>query len=347
MQTKIGIDLGDAEITVSIVGEGIVSRERSVVALRRTDGSFLGIGGDADRYEAEEGEEVALSRIFREGVIVPEYTRAVIARAIARHASRDTDGAVVLLSVPCSFDEVEEVALTEMTLEAGAREAYLVYSPLAAVVGNSLDPSRSAVIVDIGSARTNILTVCHGRIFYKKTCAAAGAGFDRAIANYLLEKHKVRISRETAEIIKKKIGTVWVGNEKRYLDVRGRDVKNGDYCTARISSEEMFVALEEPMAALIEGVCDAITKIPTDCVQDVFDTGILLAGGGALLDGLDKMISGVTGVDVMRLSAPGETIALGLSGILETHTSLQAAGSPNISRYVMKTASVPQKGMYK
>ena len=100
------------------------------------------------------------------------------------------------------------------------------------------------------------------------------------------------------------------------------------------------------MAALIEGVCDAITKIPTDCVQEVFDTGILLSGGGALLDGLDKMISGVTGVDATRLFDPEETVALGLSRLLETGRSFHAAGTPNISRYIMKTATAPQKGSY-
>ena len=128
--------------------------------------------------------------------------------------------------------------------------------------------------------------------------------------------------------------------------MRGRDVTNGDYCTARISSEEMFEALEEPMAALIEAVCDAITKIPTDCVHEVFDTGILLAGGGALLDGLDKMISGVTGVNATRLGDPEQTVALGLARMLEMGAGLQQAGTQNISRYIMKTASVPQKGSY-
>ena len=198
--------------------------------------------------------------------------------------------------------------------------------------------------MDIGAFRTDILTVCHGRIFYKRTIAAAGKNFDLAVARYLYDKHKVKISEETAEQVKIKVGTVWGGNEKKCLDVRGRDVTNGDYCTVRISSEEMFAALEEPMAALIEGVCDAITKIPPDCVNAVFDTGILLSGGGCLLDGIDKMISGVTGVVVTRLSDPANTVARGLSALLESVAEPKTAGTLNISRYVMKMAAEPQRG---
>ena len=343
MQTKIGIDLGDAGIAVSMVGDKSIHKKNAVVAIHREDGSFLGIGGESDRYVAGDGGEVVLRRIFRDGAVIPEYTRAAMAEIISRYRTSG-DGCRVLLSVPCSIGDVEEGALTEMAIDAGADEVYLVYAPLAALVGNGIELGRGAVIVDIGSTRTDILTVCHGRILYKKAITAAGRSFDLAVLRYLYEKHKVRISSETAEQVKIKVGTVWVGNEKKHIDVRGRDVTNGDYCTVRISSEEMFAALEEPMAALIEGVCEAITKIPPDCVNDVFDTGILLSGGGCLLDGIDKMIGGVTGVAVTRLSDPANTVARGLSTLLETVREPRAAGTLNISRYIMKAAAEPQRG---
>ena len=343
MRTRIGIDLGDAGIVVSKVGDACIHKESAVVALHREDGSFLGIGGDTDRYEAAGGGEVVLRRIFKDGAVIPEYTRAAMAHLISRYRTSD-GGCRVLLSVPCSIGDVEEGALAEMAIDAGADEVYLVYSPLAALIGNGIDLGGGAVIVDIGATRTDILTVCHGRIFYKKTVEAAGKSFDLAVSQYLYDKHKVRISAETAEQVKVKVGTGWVGNEKKYIDVRGRDMTNGDYCTVRISSEEMFAALEEPMAALIEGVCDAITKIPPDCVNDVFDTGILLSGGGCQLDGIDKMIGGVTGVAVTRLSDPANTVARGLATLLETVTEPRSAGTLNISRYIMKAAAEPQRG---
>ncbi len=343
MHEGIGIDLGYAKIAVSS-GDGVCIRtENSLVALRREDGSFLGIGESADRYVANAGGEVVLRRMFKEGIVAPEFTRAAIAQVLSRFVPK---GGIrrVFLSIPCSFGDVEEGALAEMAVQAGADEVYLVYSPLAALAGNDIELVRSAMIVDIGAVRTNVLTVCHGRIFYKKTFSVGGQSFDRAIADYLLKKHKVKISLETAEEIKVRIGTVWVANEKKCLDVRGRDATNGDYCTVRISSEEMFAALEEPMATLIEGICHAITKIPTDCVQEVFDTGILLSGGGCLLDGIDKMISGVTGVDTGRLTDPEHTVARGLATLLNTLDSPQNAGTLNISRYIMKAAATPQRG---
>ena len=343
MHEGIGIDLGYSRIAVSYGDDACIRTENALVALRREDGSFLGIGESTDRYVADAGGEVVLRRIFKEGIIAPEYTRAAITQVLSRSLPK---GGVrrVFLSIPCSFGDVEEGALTEMAVQAGADEVYLVYSPLAALAGNDIELARSAMVVDIGAVRTNVLTVCHGRIFYKKTFLVGGESFDRAIADYLLKKHKVKISLETAEQIKIKIGTVWVANEKKCIDVRGRDATNGDYCTVRISSEEMFAALEEPMATLIEGICHAITKIPTDCVQEVFDTGILLSGGGCLLDGIDKMISGVTGVDTGRLADPEHTVARGLGRLLKTLESPRNAGTFNISRYIMKAAATPQRG---
>ncbi len=343
MRKRIGIDLGASKIVVSAAGEGILSRENALVALSRENGAFLGIGGDTDRYYSLESEEVTLNRIFRDGIVVPDYTKAAIARCLSRYGDGSAGQVCLFMSIPCGFSEVEESALAEVAVQAGASECYLIYSPIAALAGSGIDLRQSSVIVDIGAARTNILTICHGRIFHKATFTAAGNGFDRAILDYLLEKHKVKISQQTAEAIKIKIGTVWVGNEKKYIDVRGRDATNGDYCTVRLCSDEMFTALEEPMAALIEGVCDAITKIPADCVQEVFDTGILLSGGGSLLDGLDKMISGVTGVSTALLNTPEDTVGLGLAALLAGADTPTEAGTLNITRYCMKKAAVPQR----
>lgn len=341
MYENIGIDLGASRIVVSAAEKGVLSSTPALAAIRRMDGSFLGIGEDVGRYASEEG--VVLRHLFRESTVAPDLTCAVIAQSLVRHGALPGSGRV-LFSIPCSFGEVEETALTEMATQAGAGEVYLVYSPLAALIGSGLDPTVNAVVVDIGAVRTNVMALCHGRIFGKKTYPVGGESFDRAIIDYLLKTHKIRITAETAETVKIKIGTVWVGNERRVIDVCGRDETNGDYCTVRISSEEMFTALEEPMASLIEGVCDTITKIPADCVQDVFDTGILLAGGGALLEGIDKMIGGVTGVNASCLGAPRETVALGLAALAGSAQQPKITGTRNISRYIMKTSAMPKGG---
>ena len=141
-----------------------------------------------------------------------------------------------------------------------------------------------------------------------------------------------------AETVKMKVGTVWVGNERRIAEAHGRDVTNGDYCSAHISSDEMFSALEDPMAVLMEGICDAITKIPPDYVREVFDTGILLSGGGSLLDGIDLMISGVTGINTVRMNDPENTTVRGLALLAERAAAVAGTGTRNISRYIMKAA---------
>ena len=340
MYKSIGIDLGASKVTVSAEKVGVLSTEKVPAVPRGENASLLGIGDGIDRCATDGDGGVILRRIFKESPVVSEYTPAIIAKCIERWGDPPCDR--LLFSIPCNFSEVEESALGEMAVNAGASRAYLVYSPIAALVGNNLGLDISAIVVDIGATRTDMIALCHGRIFYKKTYAVGGDSFDRAIADYLLRKHKVQIDAETAETIKIKVGTVWIGNERRTVEVHGRDMTNNDYCTVRISSEEMFAALEEPMSALIEGVCETITKIPADCVQDVFDIGILLSGGGSLLEGIDKMIGGVTGVNASRLHDPRETVALGLASLLER--DLDAAGTRNVSRYIMKTTAKPKGG---
>ncbi len=334
MYESIGIDLGASRVAVSAVGEGILSSLDPQTAVCRPDSFLTKNGEQTDRNDVVPDVEVASDRMFGEGFLSPECIRYVLRETIARF-SGGTCGRV-LLSIPCGFGEVEETALSEMAVEAGAEEVYLVYAPIAALCGNGLDLAVSAVVVDIGKTRTDVIAVCHGRIFYKKTYPVGGESFDRAIAHYLLKHHKVEIDPLAAEDVKLKIGTVWVSSEKKTTEVRGRDATNGDYCKVRISSEEMFTALEEPMAALIEGVCETITRIPADCVQEVFDTGILLSGGGCLLDGIDKMIGGVTGVNTSRLCEPRDTVAKGLAHLLDTAKNPKSAGTRNISRYTMK-----------
>ncbi len=337
MYESIGIDLGASRVVVSAAGREILSAIDS-----QTEGFLTDKGKEKDRSAAGGDAEVVRGRLFGEASLTPDQTRLVLKEVIERFSG----GACgrVLLSIPCSFSEVEETALTEMAIEAGAAEVYLVYSPIAALCGNGLDLGVNAVVVDIGMERTDVIAVCHGRIFYKKTYPVGGISFDRAIARYLLNRHRVEVDLASAEDVKLKIGTVWVSSERKTTEVRCRDATNGDYCKVRISSEEMFAALEEPMAALIEGVCETITKIPADCVQEVFDTGILLTGGGCLLEGIDKMIGGVTGVNTSRLCDPRDTVAKGLAHLLDVDKNPRAVGTRNISRYTMKKMVKPKGG---
>ena len=334
MYTHIGIDLGASTIAVSTPGVGILSVSRAPALFEA--GEYPNAGSEALQGHGSVGEGSVIAPVFRDNIVIPGDTSAILREVLAREGV--APAATLLLGIPCSFSEVEESALVEMALGEGAGAAHLVYSPLAALVGNGLDPGMPAIVVDVGASRTDILVMARGRIVYKKTHRVGGIDFDAAIVQYVRDEHKVAIAGETAERVKSAVGTVWIGDEKRAIEVSGRDIKNGDYCTVRIVSEEMFTALEEPTAALIEGICTAITRIPPDLVREIFDTGILLSGGTALLEGLDKMISGVTGVNATRMNDPIHTVAVGLSR-LAAEIELCNTANGNITRHIMKAAA--------
>ena len=334
MYTHIGIDLGASTVAVSTPEEGLLSLVRAPVSPEA--GANSDAGRAALQGHGSVGEGSPSVPVFRDNIVIPEYTAAMIRSVLEREDV--APAATLVLGIPCSFSEIEESALVEMALGVGAGVARLVYSPLAALVGNGLDPGMAAIVVDIGAARTDIFVIARGRIVYKKTHRVGGIDFDAAIVRYVREIHKVAITEETAERVKAAVGTVWIGDEKRAIEVSGRDIKNGDYCTVRIVSEEMFTALEEPTATLIEGICTAITRIPPDLVREIFDTGILLSGGTALLEGIDKMISGVTGVNATRMNDPMHTVAYGLAR-LAVAAEPNGAVNGNITRHIMKAAA--------
>jgi rod shape-determining protein MreB len=339
MQSELGIDLGSSSIVVSRPGEGIVLGEATIAAVNGEDGTLVALGADAERLLTQSRtNSVKMLRPLRESIITRDYTQKLIKRCI-RNSALDTEGVRVLVSIPCNFSEVEESALYELCVQAGASEAYLAYAPLASIVGSGASLGTPSLSVNIGASHTDILLICRGRIFYKSTLGVAGNEFDRAIASYISEKHNVRISMRTAEAIKTGIGTVWMGSDRKFLDIKGKD-NLGNIRTVRISSDEMFVALEEPTSAILEAICKAIVKVPSDCVGEVFSRGILLCGGGSTLDGLDKMISGVTGVKATLLKNPKGVTAIGLSKMLENLPKKIATGTFNISREYIKNATV-------
>ena len=339
MQKGLGIDLGSSAVVVSSIDGTILSKEASVVALRREDNSVLAVGNEAEKlFSRNKTGEVRVIRPFKESIITKEYTENLIScalRNVERSAPTQT-----LISIPCCLSEVEEGALRELATRAGASETYLVYSPIAALVGSGVPLNRSSLSVNIGAARTDIMLICRGRIFHKSTLDVAGDDFDLAIASYVMNKYGVKISLRTAEAVKMSIGTVWLSSDRKYIDIKGRDARTKEIRTVRISSDEMFAALEEPTSAIVGAICNAIAKIPSDCVNEVFERGIMLCGGGSLLDGLDKMIGGITEVRTTVLANPMEVVSAGLSRILSVMPEKMPKGTTNISREYLKNATM-------
>lgn len=342
MQSELGIDLGSASIVVSKPGVGIIFGEAAVAAVDYSNGALLALGSDAENLlTRNRTSNVKMLRPLKDSIITREYTQKMISRCI-RNSGAQAEKLRLLVSIPCNFSEVEESALYELCVQAGASEAYLAYSPIASLVGSGISLGTSSLAVNIGASHTDIMLICRGRIFYKTTINVAGNQFDLAIANYINEKYGVKISMRTAEAIKTGVGTVWMSSDRKFLDIKGKD-SSGGIRTIRISSDEMFVALEEPTSAILEAICKAITKIPSDCVNDVFNKGILLCGGGSTLDGLDKMIGGVTGVKAVLLKNPLGVTAIGLSKMLEYLPQKIATGTVNISREYIKNAAIGRR----
>lgn len=329
---EIGIDLGSAYIMVSSADKEIVMREPSLMAVDRSSGRIIKVGSEAQHYLNNPDDGTMLVVPFRDGIVSNcDATQRMLSHCI-RLFGRSLTGSKVVLGVPCGMSRVEEGALTEIALHAGARKCYLVYSAVAALIGCGYTGRGTRLIVDIGSRKTDILLVSEGSVIYKYSLDSAGAEFDRAITEYLSEHHDLRVGPKTAENIKLKIGTVWHETERKYLDVKGRRASDRSITkTSRIYSDEMFEALEEPTAAIIEAICVAVSKIPSECVGEVLRSGIILTGGGSMLDGFAKLVSGVTGIETTLAKNPKSAAITGLVRIFGKVQGVLSPGDVNIS----------------
>ncbi len=314
MHNQIGIDLGGANIVAAMPGQGIVLRESAVIAIERETGRVIASGAAAEQ-KLNSTTPVALKRPFGNGLIgAPEETEVVLAGCLTSLGVNFAD-TELLLSIPCDMSDALEESLAEVADKLGVGKCRLVYSPLAAMAGTFVNIPSGCLVVDIGAAKTNVILLCRGRIYYMKSIPVGGQAIDRSIADYMQKRRKVRVSLRAAEQIKCTIGSVCAGTREGMMNVNGRDASDKP-TSVRVSAVELYDALEDPIGSILEAVWIAVSKIPSEYVESVFSVGIQLVGGGACLDGLDKMISGVTGVKTCRVDEPLTCTAVGLAEIL-------------------------------
>lgn len=343
MHSQLGLDIGGANLLASAVGHGIVLRDPSVIAQDRGSGRVIAVGAAAEQKLNVPDPQIVFNRPFGGGLTAaPEVTAAVLSSCILS-AGGEQGKTDVLLSVPCDMTDTQEELLASIAKQAGAHSCHLVYAPLAAMAGTFLNMPRGCLVVDIGATATHVMLVCRGRIYYMKSIPTGGQTFDRAIADYFLRRRKVRITLRTAETIKTTIGTVWAGAGNSAMDVPAKDAGNKPV-TVHVTSSELYDALEEPIGAILEAVWIAVSKIPSEYVKSVFDLGIQLCGGGAKLEGLDKMIGGVTGVAAHRVDDPVGCTALGLAEMLEQLPRDIPPAFRNISEIYMKHVYSGKRG---
>lgn len=318
----MGIDLGTANSLVYVKGKGIVLREPSVVAIQRETGQVLAVGEEAKRMIGRTPGNIVAIRPMKDGVIADfDVTQSMIKYFIQK-ALRQRSFIVkprVVVSVPSGVTAVEERAVREAALQAGAGEAYLIEEPMAAAIGAGLpvhEPTGN-MIVDIGGGTTEVAVISLGGIVTSKSIRIAGDEMDDAIIQHVKRTYNLMIGERTAEQIKIDIGTAYPLDKEETAEIRGRDLVTGLPKTLKITSTEIFKALSEPVAAILDAIKVTLEKTPPELASDIMDRGIVMAGGGSLLRGLDRLVSDQTGMPVHMAEEPLLAVAYGSGRVLE------------------------------
>ncbi|MGQ9498388.1 MAG: rod shape-determining protein [Desulfotomaculales bacterium] len=318
----MGIDLGTANTLVYVKGKGIVLCEPSVVAIQRDTDQILAVGEEAKQMLGRTPGNIIAVRPMKDGVIADFDTTQAMIRYFINRALRHRTFFIrprVVIGVPSGVTAVEERAVREAAMQAGAREAYLIEEPMAAAIGAGLpvhEPTGN-MIVDIGGGTTEVAVISLGGIVTSCSIRIAGDEMDEAIMQYIKRTYNLMIGERTAEEIKIKIGTAYPVENEEKEEVRGRDLVAGLPKTITITSKEVHHALSEPVAAIIEAIRNTLEKTPPELASDIMDRGIVMAGGGALLRGLDRLVAEQTGMPVHLADEPLLAVAYGTGKVLE------------------------------
>jgi len=315
----IGIDLGTANTLVYAKDRGIVLREPSVVAIQASTNRVLAVGEEAKRMLGRTPGNIVAIRPLRAGVIADfDITEAMLKYFIRKVHNKRMMKPRVIIAVPSGITEVEKRAVKESAERAGAREVYLIEEPMAAAIGVGLPVQEPAgnMIVDIGGGTTEVALISLAGIVFSRSVRVGGDEMDEAIIQYMKRAYNLMIGERTAENIKLDIGSAYPMEEEVTMEVKGRDQVNGLPKTLMVTSEEIRDALMEPVATIVEAVRITLERCPPELSADLVDRGLVLAGGGALLRGLDTLIAEQTGLPVHVADDPLSAVAEGTGVVL-------------------------------
>ncbi len=316
----IGIDLGTANTLVHVGGRGILLREPSVVAINKDDGRVVAVGEEAKRMLGRTPANIVATRPLKDGVIADfEQTEKMLQHFIAKVSNRFLLRRTVVVGIPSGVTEVERRAVIEAARNAGATQAYVIEEPMAAAFGAGLpvDEPSGSMIVDIGGGTTEVAVISLGGIVHSRSIRVAGDELDEAIASYVRRAYNLYIGDRTAEVTKIEIGSAYPLEQELEITIKGRDLVTGLPRSAVISSEEVRMAIQEPLNAIVEAVKLTLEATPPELASDAMDHGIVLAGGGALLRGLDKLIAKETLMPVHIARDPLSCVAIGTGMVVE------------------------------
>ena len=320
--SDIGIDLGTASVLGYAKGKGVVLKEPSVVAFDRDTNKIKAIGEEARLMLGRTPGNIVAVRPLRQGVI-SDYTvtEKMLSYFINRTVGKSIFGRKPRISVcvPSGATEVEKKAVEDATYQAGAREVSIIEEPVAAAIGAGIDIAKPCgnMIVDIGGGTADIAVISLGGVVVSTSIKVAGDDFDEAIVRYMRKKHNLLIGERTAEDIKINIGTVYKRPENATMDVRGRNLVTGLPKTVTVTSEETEEALREPAYQIVDAVHNVLERTPPELAADISDRGIVLTGGGSLIQGLEELIESKTGINTMTAEDPLTAVAIGTGKYIE------------------------------
>ncbi len=330
----IGIDLGTANTLVYVRERGIVIREPSVVAIQAGTNRVLAVGDEAKKMLGRTPGNIVAIRPMKSGVIADfEITEAMLRYFIRKvHSRRMWVRPRCIVAVPSGITEVEKRAVKDSATHAGAREVYLIEEPMAAAIGVGLPVQEPAgnMIVDIGGGTTEVALISLAGIVLSRSVRVGGDEMDEAIVQYMKRVYNLMIGERTAEEIKIAIGSAYPMGEETNMEVKGRDLVAGLPKTLTITSEEVRDALQEPVSAIVEAIRITLERCPPELSADLVDRGLVLAGGGALLRGIDKLIAEQTGLPVHIADDPLCAVAEGTGIVLHELNFLRKVA--NVSR---------------
>ncbi len=329
MVTRIGLDLGYANITLSDVNAGVY-REPAVALIDKNTRRIISVGNSALSESDNLSEQTLLVRPFKNGLLFDRQ----ITQSIISHAMRSlpTDERIrCVIGVPSDLLPKQEREIYAMLGEAGVSESYSVNRAVAALIGAGYSPRQSIISVNVGASVTEIAVFNNGEVTYTKKEAIGGEDFDKAVKQYIFEQGEVNVSLSVARAIKEKLGAVWHGKEEESVDIEGTLSLTGNRVKMTISSEDIVGVFEKPLHRLLMAVAEAIKKIPLDNIESTFKNGVVLTGGGAMIYGTDIMMSKVLGIPVSKPDDAIDSVAKGLAMINNAIPVKSRASKKNIT----------------
>lgn len=323
----IGIDLGTANILITLKGKGIVLREPSVVAIDQATSEIVATGKDAKEMLGRTPENIKAVRPMQDGVIADLTATELMLKNMLRKVCQkyNVGKPKVVVGVPFGINEVEERAIQTAFLQAGAKEVHLIDEPMASAVGaglNVLEPNGK-LIVDIGGGTTEVAVISLGGIVVSNSIKTAGNAFDEAIVSYIKRKENAVIGLSTAEMLKMELGCAMPLVTETEQEIRGRDIDDGLPKNLSITSKQIEEALKKPLNEVIEAIVNTLSITPPELASDIMQNGIYLAGGGALIRNLDNLISQKIGVKTYIADSPLECVVIGTGKILENFEKMK------------------------